>query len=198
MTQVLADPSSSTGGTTAILNGLLVAWRNGSEVARNDLFDYVRQRLIILCQARLGPQDRLLASAEIDDLVQEAMARFLKALETTHFENARHFLNIANQHLMWAIADLCRLADRLDREMGTTFMWEIPNRDGDAEIPHAQLLNSFLLRLQEMPEEHREVFSLWYFHDMTHAEIAATLGISVSTSKRRLYEAREFLKKIFA
>lgn len=196
MSQALSDPSSTGGTTTALLEGLLARWREGSEFARDDLFQYVHDRLSIICRARLGAQDRLLTAAEIDDIVQDAMTGFLNALETIEFEGPRHFLNIANKHLDWAIKDLCRRAKKFHEKIGTTALLELAGDENNARNI-AELLQALMARVEQLPADERLVFQYYFYHDLSHAEIAALLGISVRTSVRRLVTARYFLAKIF-
>jgi len=47
--------------------------------------------------------------------------------------------------------------------------------------------------VQSMPDGYRIVFSLYVIEGYCHKEIAALLGISVSTSKSQLFKARNYL-----
>lgn len=49
--------------------------------------------------------------------------------------------------------------------------------------------------LLAVPEHYRTVFNLFVFEEYTHAEISTMLSINESTSKSRLFRAREILKK---
>ena len=51
--------------------------------------------------------------------------------------------------------------------------------------------------LAELPERNREVVTLYYMSEYTQTEIAAYLGVSVDTIKRRLREGRALLKEGF-
>lgn len=46
----------------------------------------------------------------------------------------------------------------------------------------------------KLPEIHRAVILLFYYHDMTHDEIASILGIPKGTVKSRLHRAIQLLK----
>lgn len=57
------------------------------------------------------------------------------------------------------------------------------------------LSSTELLQLvQNLPERYRMVFNLYVFEDMTHKEIAASMGITEGTSKSDLSRARTFLQ----
>lgn len=47
--------------------------------------------------------------------------------------------------------------------------------------------------IRSMPDGYRVVFNLFVMEKYSHAEIAETLGVSVSTSKSQLFKARQYL-----
>ena len=49
--------------------------------------------------------------------------------------------------------------------------------------------------IHTMPIGYRTVFNLFVFEDMSHAEIAASLGTSEVTSRSQLFKARKFLQE---
>lgn len=52
--------------------------------------------------------------------------------------------------------------------------------------------------IKKLPEGCRQVFVLYVFEDFAHKEIAASLGISESTSKSQYQRARQLLKERLA
>jgi RNA polymerase sigma-70 factor (ECF subfamily) len=57
-------------------------------------------------------------------------------------------------------------------------------------------LATTLAALQQLREEDREVLSMTTFDELPQAEIAAALGVSVSTIKVRVHRARMRLHEI--
>ena len=53
-----------------------------------------------------------------------------------------------------------------------------------------------LTAVDQLSEELRQVFLLYYAYDMTHAEISSALNISANTAAVRLHRARKKLAKI--
>ena len=51
-----------------------------------------------------------------------------------------------------------------------------------------------LLAVRELPEKYRSVVYLFYYEEMSIAQIGKLLGEKESTVKSRLYRAREILK----
>ncbi len=58
-------------------------------------------------------------------------------------------------------------------------------------IPQEQLLEC----IQQLPDQYRLVFNLYYFEKMKHKEIASALNISEGTSKSNLNRAKSNLQK---
>lgn len=50
--------------------------------------------------------------------------------------------------------------------------------------------------LQHLPPEHREILTLFFFHELSGPEIAEVLEINVGTVKSRLHRAKEALRRI--
>jgi len=50
--------------------------------------------------------------------------------------------------------------------------------------------------MQKLPDGYRVIFSLYMFEDMSHAEIAEQLNISINTSKSQLSRARRKTKEL--
>ena len=63
-------------------------------------------------------------------------------------------------------------------------------------MEHREELATTLAALQELREEDREVLSMTTFDELSQAEIAAALEVSVSTIKVRIHRARMRLHEI--
>ena len=71
---------------------------------------------------------------------------------------------------------------------------EMIDEDEETErflIPKEQLLAC----IQQLPDQYRLVFNLYYFEKMKHKEIASVLNISEGTSKSNLNRAKSNLQK---
>lgn len=62
----------------------------------------------------------------------------------------------------------------------------------EMELRPADVINA----MQKLTPAYRTVFNLYVFEEMTHKDIAETLGISVGTSKSNLAKAKQNLKKL--
>jgi RNA polymerase sigma-70 factor (ECF subfamily) len=69
-------------------------------------------------------------------------------------------------------------------------MEEEREEDG-MDLKPADVINA----MQKLTPAYRTVFNLYIFEEMTHKEIADSLGISIGTSKSNLAKAKQNLKK---
>lgn len=65
-------------------------------------------------------------------------------------------------------------------------------QEEEVDLKPADVINA----MQKLTPAYRTVFNLYVFEEMTHKEIADTLGISVGTSKSNLAKAKNNLKKL--
>lgn len=129
---------------------------------------------------------RYAAAADVDDIVQEAYARLLRARERGDVHSPKAFLfatarNLALDHL------------RHEAVGGTRCLVEsdaLDVMDEAREIPETVALNQELALLHEaiqsLPERCREIFTLRKIHGLSQKEIGARLRISERTVSAQL------------
>jgi RNA polymerase sigma factor (sigma-70 family) len=66
--------------------------------------------------------------------------------------------------------------------------------ESDEEIPMARW-EAFHAAVEQLPEEHREVFGLAWYLGLDQNAVAETLGLSRRTVQRKWQEAREIIAK---
>jgi RNA polymerase sigma-70 factor (ECF subfamily) len=64
--------------------------------------------------------------------------------------------------------------------------------DHEETVDREEALSQAIAQLSQMD---REILQLYFFNDLSHAEIAKRLGIPEPTSKRRLFDAKQNLRK---
>lgn len=69
---------------------------------------------------------------------------------------------------------------------------EEPEEDVTMDLKPADVINA----MQKLTPAYRTVFNLYVFEEMTHKEIADTLGINIGTSKSNLAKAKNNLKRL--
>lgn len=96
-----------------------------------------------------------------------------------HFRRARHsYLLLGEDRSMEEFEDLAESSEHD----------EAPSM----ELKPTDVINA----MQKLTPAYRTVFNLYVFEEMTHKEIADTLGINIGTSKSNLAKAKNNLKRL--
>jgi len=72
-------------------------------------------------------------------------------------------------------------------------VWDI--RDEAADADTQILYKELILQIKKLPPSYRIVFNMYVIDGFSHSEIAASLGMSIGTSKSSLSRARAILQK---
>jgi RNA polymerase sigma-70 factor (ECF subfamily) len=147
-------------------------------------------RALAVCRARVWHRD------DAEELAQEAVFRGLRDLAT-----------LRNPELFghW----LCRIArnvclnwrkdpDRDHRPL--TDLEGIKGREehsGVAAVERDDEVSHLMKKVEALPEDYREALMLYYSQDLTYADLAEVLEVSVATVNYRLWQAREMLRDCF-
>ncbi|MCB0793999.1 MAG: sigma-70 family RNA polymerase sigma factor [Flavobacteriales bacterium] len=99
-----------------------------------------------------------------------------------------HFRRTKNSYLLLG-------EDRSIEDFGDIDQEDTLAEESDADAPDlkpADVINA----MQKLTPAYRTVFNLYVFEEMTHKDIADTLGISIGTSKSNLAKAKHNLRKL--
>ncbi|HKD36023.1 MAG TPA: sigma-70 family RNA polymerase sigma factor [Pirellulales bacterium] len=153
-------------------------------------------RVLAVCHSKV----RFAHAAE--DLAQEAMLRALRSLSTlSEPEKFGPWLRgIAvrvcfdwlknkqtSQVPFTALGDDCDPAEMLAARETSRYADE-----------HKETLARLVTEVEALPEPYREVLMLYYYDDVTYAELASLLGVSAATINARLTKARGLLRERMA
>ena len=136
---------------------------------------------------------RLRDGADVEDLTQEVFARLLKRAELGEIANIEGYL-------FHTAANLLReRARKAARRPGDTPAIDEIDAAGEEFSPERILLGReayarMVEALQELPERARTIFVLNRFEELSAAEIARRLGVSVSTVEKDMMRAIAHLK----
>ena len=137
---------------------------------------------------------RILGNADdADDVVQES---FLEAHRTSMRERVENWLALLKR-----IA-VCRSLDRIRQRRPETSINEIAVESSEpapeSEIVRCELEAAMRESLGELPEREATVFCMRHFDQLSNAEIAVSLAISVSAVTTALHKARTKLSSKLA
>ena len=196
---MLRQPSESMNNatsTTAQIQNWLDLLRAGDERARNALIEHAYRRLRKLARGHLRKFPRLKARGEVtDSVLNDAVVRLERALEEVKPDSPKQFFRLASQHIRWALLDLNKRGKRelalRQEEAGESPPEAADSTAGPAtRAQRSDLAEDLHEKVQDLPEELREVVDLQFYQGLTQKEAAEILGISDRTVKRRWREAR--------
>jgi RNA polymerase sigma-70 factor (ECF subfamily) len=117
-------------------------------------------------------------------MLSAVVERLLKALREIRPGSVRQFFALASQHMRWELNDMAR---RLDGEPAVVALCEglVPAPAGtDSGLsPDGHRI---IETINGLPEAEREAFDLVRIQELSQAEAARMLGVSVMTVNRRL------------
>lgn len=177
---------ASPGQTTTELQRWLDLLKSGDDQGRTRLLDRACERLRNLARRMLRGYPSVRRWEETGDVLNAAMLRLFRALLEVQPESLRHFFNLAAQQIRRELIDLARQHARLTGQAELNA--EVPT-DRDEPGTLAQW-TEFHAKVEGLPDEEREVFSLIWYEELTQAEVADLLKVSTRTVIRRWQNAR--------
>ena len=128
-----------------------------------------------------------------EDIFQEDFIKVYKNLENFRDESdiktwiIRITINTAKDYLKSAYSRkvVPMMEFKEDQLVSDNDFEEIENRDRDEQVKKT---------VMSLPEQYREVLLCVYYHDMSVADTAKSLGIAEGTVKSRLSRARDMMK----
>ena len=171
--------------------------RSGDAEGFSTLFAKYRPRLAVLLRYKAGSE--LLASVEIDDLLQETFLRAFRDIDHFAYESPGSFWNWLASIAGHVVLDAVRFQGRQKRHAGEVVRFRSEsNPDGpdpvDTKTPTLLLaekerVEALFLRLEALPEDYRQAILLAKVEGLTTAEIAQRLGKSREAAALLLHRA---------
>ena len=171
---------------------LLAKWRGGDDQALDELVSLVYNELRRLAGRYLN-HENVGQTLQTHDLIHEA---FLRLIDQRHVDwhNRAHFFGIAAQMMRRILTDHARRRSSAKHGGGMrrVVLDDVPDlvASSDAEIV---AVDDALIELKEVDEELAKIVELRFFGGLEHDEIAAVLGVSNATVRRRFRVAKAWL-----
>lgn len=182
----------------AQLQGWLERMRSGDQAALDELIRHVCGRLQKLTHQLLKGYPGVRRWAQTDDVLQNALVRLLRALQTVQPATTRDFFALATVQIRRELLDLARHyygpegaganhASQADGDRSGTPLYE----QADLSLEPGNLAEWCELHrhIDELPDEEREVVGLLFYQGLTQAEAATILSVTVRTVQRRWQSA---------
>jgi RNA polymerase sigma factor (sigma-70 family) len=180
----------------------------GNQCARDKILEVCNDRLRELSSRLLGKFSKVRRWDNTDDVAQNAALRLYRALGDTVPDSPRGLMGLMATQIQRELIDLARKhsgpmsyaknhdTNVRDGSQGDVFLVDEAPQDGkqEEEIPMARW-EAFHKAVEQLPEEHREVFRLAWYLGLDQNAVAQTLGLSRRTVQRKWQEARELIAK---
>ncbi len=176
----------------------------GDPAARDELIRVSRDRLVGLTRALFTRFQPLRRWMDSDDVLNAATLRLCRTLGAVPVADTDYFLALAAKNIRRELLDLVR---HYFGPEGVATNHETPGADGLPHIERAAARShdpsdvAVWQELQEqigrLPDEERKVVSFRLDMGMTNAQIAAAVGVSERTVKRRYVAARLRLRRTY-
>ena len=193
----MAESDSQTRRLQRLIRGL----KAGDEFARGELLNMVSDRLMRLTRRILRDFPGVARWEQTDDVFQNAAMRLYQALAEVDIQDPQHFFRLASLQIRRELIDLARhyqgpqgLGARHNTQFGGNAEPGTPAALDPAEMTFdpAKMAQwrDFHQRVQQLPDDEREVFDLLWYHELSQEEAAALLKVNVRTVRRRWRSAR--------
>ena len=182
----------------------------GDKGARDRIIELCNGRLRELCSRLLGKFAKVRRWDNTDDVAQNAAIRLYRALGDTVPDSPRGLMGLMATQIQRELIDLARKhsgpmsyaanhgTNAREGSQGDVFhvdeAAQKSDSDSDEEIPMARW-EQFHSAVEQLPDEHREVFKLAWYLGLDQNAMAKTLGLSRRTVQRKWQEAQEMIAK---
>lgn len=180
--------------------------RDGDALAHQQLISATGERLKKLAGKWLK-DDRLLKFEELDDVLQQALARLHISLQESHPATIREFLGRAGLQLRRSMIDLARhyfgphgdgrrqYHPHGEGPTASSLLRALPADDPSPSqaAREAETYERLYAAVDNLPEAWRELFDLLHLHGLSQRAAADILGLSPSTVERTWNRIKKFL-----
>ena len=158
--------------------------KKGDETAIDELVHKYYHSILQYCRYHTFDQDMA------EDLTQETFIKFFR-----NVSDYRHMGKVIN-YLYVIARNLCIDYGRKQHEILIDDIGILENKKENSGLNNIEIKIDMEQALRKLPDEMREVITLYYFQGFSMVEIAKILDIGVSLTKYRIKRAKEQLKEI--
>ena len=170
---------------------LLQQWRDGDKSAGNELFRRHFRSIRRFFRNKVPPD-------EVEDLIQKTFAGCVEGRDRFRGDSSfRTFLfAVARRQLFKFLRDRASRERRVDPDFGVSSVHAL-GQSPSSMMAKQQEHEILLQALQRVSVEHQTMLELFYWEQLSGAEIADVLGIAAATVRTRLFRGRAAVEKAF-
>lgn len=162
--------------------------KNGNRSAMSDLYRHYIGYLTALCSRYVTDRD------DVRDILQNSFIKILSSIDRFQYRgpgSLKAWMSriVVNESLKFLYGN--RKTDMFKDEFQKEAS-DIEDEDPDTDNVPASVIQEMI---RELPDGYRIVFNMFALEERSHKEIAATLGITESTSASQFHRAKNLLAK---
>ncbi|MBX7104790.1 MAG: sigma-70 family RNA polymerase sigma factor [Gemmataceae bacterium] len=179
---------------TLFLNKQIALIREGDRAARNEVIRRAQRRLERIAKRMIRNFPNVNRWANFEDVLQNALIRLLRALETVTPTSTREFYGLAARQIRRELIDMARSLSGPHGLAANHASGALIPKNGDppSSVEPADMRigddldrwRAFHEAVELLPVEEREVFGLIYYHGWKQAQIAELFGKDERTVRR--------------
>lgn len=191
--------------TTINLKRCLQSLNDHDPAARGELLAYAERRLKILADRMFFRYRSLNYREHSDDLLQEAMIRLWKSLESVGPTTVEEFMGLAALQIRRALSDMVRNHFGRNHDAAVYPLSVTDSQSGpvgvvadDSDMTPEDLMRwtEFHAAVDQLEEPDRTAFDLLYYHELPQSEVAELMKVSDRQVRRYWLSARRTLLKV--
>src|SRR5262245_49976184 len=192
---------------TVQIQSCLQRWAQGEQAARDELLAVASGWLRRLVAVMLRDYTRVGRWEQTDDVLQNALLRLWRALEDVRPTTLRDFCGLATLQIRRELVDLARHyfgplgpgAHHATAASPRAAAAAAPDPSASSSSNPARLAawTDFHDQIAKLPADLRAAFEARWYLDLSYAEAAELLGVSVSTVIRHYQAACRQLNEVF-
>jgi RNA polymerase sigma-70 factor (ECF subfamily) len=190
------------GDHESMIQGWIDRLRAGDESARAALIECAGARLTRLTRKMLKAYPGVGRWEQTDDVLQNALIRLDRALKAVTPPSTRDFFRLAAVEIRRELIDLARRyygPEGAGAHHSTRLREDAPGdpptcrrepEETTCDPGRLAAWTEFHRRIEQLPQEERELFDLLWYQGLTQSEAAQVLGVAERTVNRRWVAAR--------
>ena len=183
------------------IDKLIERLRNKESKAREELIAYTLERLRKLTRRMFRKYPGLKTLEETDDVVQKLVIRLHRMLNELVPDNTASFFRLASQNIRWVLYDLARSSANKYRPLNSSDMASTDQQNDhrqpiapDGEPSSLIEWAEFYAKIDQLPEENKQIFDLIWFQGLSQIDAAKALDMPTRTFTRKWTETKLLIR----
>ena len=164
---------------------LIADCKERNTIAQRQIYELYSRKMFLVCRRYM--RNDLVA----EEAVMNGFLKFFSSINKFEYKSEQQ----TESWLRRIMINIC--LKQLDKSTVMMISIEaLEDTASDEDLLSQVSVKEIYTLITQLPTGYRTIFNLFYVENMSHEEIADTLGISKNTSKSQLSKARQFLQEL--